>query len=87
MTDWSEKFAEELDDLRRVRDELRVQIHLGKAEAKAQWDELEKRFQQLESRAKLVRDESAETLDDIGDAARGLVDEIKRGYRHLRDLL
>lgn len=87
MSDWNEKFSEEVDDLRRVRDELRVQIHLGKEEAKERWEELERRWHHLESKLKVVREGSRESLEDIGEAARMLLGEIRRGYRHLRELL
>jgi DNA anti-recombination protein RmuC len=87
VTDWSERFAEEIDDLRRVRDELRVQVHLGKEEAKQRWEELEKRWAHLEARLKRVREESRESLDEIGEAARTLLEEIRNGYRQVRKLL
>lgn len=87
MTDWSEKFAEEIDDLRRVRDELRVQIHLGKEEAKQRWEEVERRWSHLEAKLKLVREESKDSLEDIGEAGKTLLEEIRNGYRHVRKLL
>jgi hypothetical protein len=87
VSEWSEKFAEEIEELRRVRDELRVQMHLARQEAKERWDHLEKRWQSLESRLKVVREGSRESLSDIGDAAKALVEEIKNGYRHVRNLL
>ncbi len=41
--------AKELDALRHLRDELRVQVHLASAEAKTQWGRLEERWHALES--------------------------------------
>jgi serine phosphatase RsbU (regulator of sigma subunit) len=87
MTDWSETFSEEIAELRRVRDELRVQMHLAGQEVKERFDQLEKRWQHLESRLKVVREGSRESLDDIGEAAKALLAEIRNGYRHVRDLL
>ncbi len=40
MSEWRVRFQKELDEVRRVRDELNVRIHLAKAEAKDRWDEL-----------------------------------------------
>lgn len=85
--DWSEKFSEEVEDLRRVRDELRVQLHLGREEARERWEALEKRWHHLESRLKVVREGSRESAEDVREAARMLVDEIRRGYKHVRELL
>jgi CBS domain-containing protein len=77
----------ELDELRRVRDELRVRLHLAKAEAKDLWDHLERRFGELETHAKRVVARSEAPIHDMGDAARRLVDELRKGYRELRDQL
>ena len=87
MADWSETFSKEVDDLRRVRDELRVQMHLAGQEAKDGFEGLERRWEQLEARAKVVEQGAEASLEEIGDAARLLMDEIKAGYRRVRDLL
>jgi hypothetical protein len=87
MSDWSEKFADEVEDLRRVRDEVQVQLHLGKEEARARWEDLEKHWEHLEGRLKVIRDGSQESLEEIGEAARLLAGEIRKGYKNLRDLL
>lgn len=86
-TNWSETFAEEVEELRRVRDELRVQIHLARAEARERWEDLEKRWQHLEGKLRVLRAESRDSLGEIGEAGRLLADEIRKGYRHLRSLL
>lgn len=83
----TERFAHELEELRRVRDELRVQVHLGKAEATALWEQLETRFAEAESHARALARRAEEPMQDIAEAARLLVDEIRSGYRRLRDLL
>lgn len=85
MAEIPQKVKEELEGLRRLRDELRVQAHLGKAEARERWEHLEKRWEHLEGRLATLRRESREPLHDIGEAARNLLDEIREGYRHLRD--
>lgn len=98
MSEWSERFEEEVDDLRRVRDELRVQASLGKAEAKERWEALEKQWDHFEARLKVVGREAGHSAEEIAQAAkkagetvgkeaRGILEEIKRGYKHLRDVL
>lgn len=77
----------ELERLRQLRDELRVQLHLGKAEAKERFERLEKTWQHLEARLKQIREESSEDLGEIREAAGLLLGEIRDGYRHLRTLL
>jgi CBS domain-containing protein len=64
----------ELDELRRVRDELGLKLHLAKADARDLWEHLERRFGELE-------------LHVRRSGARGLIDELRRGYRELRERL
>lgn len=87
MTDWRERLEEEADALRRVRDELKVQAHLGAAEAKDSWQQLEERWHQLEAKLKLLGDSSKESLEDIGEAAKLLAEEIRDGYQHFKNLV
>ena len=74
-------------ELATLRDELKLQIHLGQAEARERWEHLEKRWQHLEGRAHVLADASRESLDDIGEAGQQLIDEIREGYRGLKKLL
>jgi CBS domain-containing protein len=82
-----DRFDEELEELRRVRDELRVQVHLGKAEARDLWAKLEHRFADAEAQLRSKARRAEEPLQDVGEAARLLLDEIRNGYRRLRELL
>jgi signal-transduction protein with cAMP-binding, CBS, and nucleotidyltransferase domain len=87
MADLGKRIDEEVEDLRRLRDELRVQMHLAKAEAKELWDDMEQRFSDIEGKAKQVARQAEGPLEDIGEAARLLAEEIRNGYRRIRDML
>jgi len=87
MPESKERFHKELDELRRVRDELKVRIHLAKADAKDRWDKLEQQFHRLEAKAGQISQISEEPLRDVRDAARLLIDEIRDGYRRIREAL
>ena len=63
-----------LDQLRRLRDELRVQAHLGGMEAKKAWDELEPKLAEAD---RLAEKASEESLKAAVDALRKLK-ELKR---------
>ena len=63
------RYDEELDELRRIRDELRVQIHLGKAEATILWDELFVALRGRDFDGCLMLE-----LTDMPDAARALAE-------------
>ena len=59
--------------LRALRDELRVQIHLGRLEAKDEWRRLEPRLESvLEQAAKDVSEASRTAVKELTDAARKL---------------
>jgi hypothetical protein len=77
--------AEELENLQAVRDELRVQAELGRAELRERWEELECRWHHLEGRMKLVREGLREDGEDVREAARLLAGELREGYQHLRE--
>jgi CBS domain-containing protein len=87
MSEWKERFQKELDELRRVRDELNVRIHLAKADAKDRWNGLEQQFHRLEAKGRQISQASEEPLRDVRDAARLLIDEIRDGYRRIRQAL
>jgi CBS domain-containing protein/ribosome-associated translation inhibitor RaiA len=80
-------FEAELEGLRRVRDELRVQIHLGKAEATELWEKLERRFVEAEAHAKALAARAEEPAQDVAEAVDLLVDEIRNGYKRLREII
>ncbi len=81
MGDW---MKEEMDALRQMRDELRVQAELGRAELRDRFDHVEKRFHELEGKVRQVRGSAQEDMEDVKAAARLLADEVREGFQHLR---
>jgi hypothetical protein len=82
-----ERVKKEIDKLRTLRDELRVQLNLGSKEAKTLFEGAEKSWHKLEGRVRLVGKETKKELDEIKKAARPLVDEIERAYKKIRELI
>lgn len=90
MSEWSEKAKSLMADLERERDELRVKMHLAKADAK---DELEKLDAQVnekmaELKAKIAtfdKDGDGSVMDDLGDAARDLAGDIRDSFQKFRE--
>jgi hypothetical protein len=80
-------FEDEIETLKTLRDELRVQLNLAGKEARDRFASAETSWQKLESHAEFVAKESRGALRDVGEAARNLVEEIKEAYRHIRKLL
>jgi CBS domain-containing protein len=87
MSDWKDRLERELEELRRVRDELRVKIHLGRKDAQDRWEQLERRMGELESHARHAAQRAEGPLHELADASRHLLDELRNGYRDLRKLL
>jgi len=87
MMSVKDRLTTELEDLQRLRDEIRVRLHLGKADAKDQWERVEHRFQEFEGHVKSLSAQAEEPLHDVADAARLLGEEIRDAYRKLRDAL
>ena len=85
--DWTEWVDEEVDRLRQTRDELRVQVHLGAAEAKDAWEHLEDVWHRLQDRAHRVGDATQDAAEDVQNATRLLVDELKHGYEKIKGAL
>ncbi len=82
-----ERIEKEMEDLRAAREELRVRLHLGKLEARDQWEQLEKKWQHTEGKLKQLGDASQEIAEDVGEAAGLALNELKEGYAKLRRLL
>lgn len=67
---------EEVDALAQMRDQLRVQLHLGSLEAKDEFHRLEEHWVRLKAAA-------GETAAEIGSSLQQLVKELREGYDKL----
>ena len=76
------EFDELVSELKQKRDELRVRIHLASKEAQEEWQELEDKMDDFASKADLGR-----TGEGIGDALGQLGQELKLGYKRIRDAI
>ena len=66
-------------DIKKLRDELELKMHLASMEAKQEWNELNTKMESFSSRARL--DDSAES---VGEALELLGMEIKQGFKRLK---
>lgn len=79
-----ERFHEEIDRLRTLRDELRVQANLAAKEVRDRFEESERRWEALETHAKGISRASRDAMRDVGEAGRGLLDEVRHAYERIR---
>jgi predicted nucleic acid-binding Zn-ribbon protein len=87
MNEWRQRLNEVIAKMERERDELRLQLHLAKAEARDELARVDEKMAELKARAAVIDDEARDALDDIGGAARALADEVRAGYERVRKLL
>jgi hypothetical protein len=76
-----------VESLRRDRDELRVQMHLLKADARDEWATLEKKWAHLQTKSEAVGASAGQVASEVGAALKLLGDEVRTGYRKIRDTI
>ena len=76
-----------LDDVKRQRDEIRVQLHLAKAEAKDEWERLETQFEHVRGKLQVVGHEAGKAAEEVGAALRLAAEELLHGYERVRKIL
>ena len=76
MSDRRTALDELISNLRQQRDELRVRVHLAKAEVRDEWDGLERRFLQLMDDYKPVREATEQTAANVWSALGLAGDEL-----------
>ncbi len=67
----------EVSALAQLRDQIGLQVHLGKVEAREEWDKAEARWLRLRGRLE-------DLAEDTGEEAKGLLSEIRASYERLR---
>ena len=84
MTKLRDELHKEIDDLKRIRDELKVQAHLAKAEAKEIWQQLEATWPELKKNLAKIESLASESIDEVASATRTLIDSLRKGYERFR---
>jgi hypothetical protein len=89
MADWRTTWQDVIQDLERQRDELKVRLHLARAEARDEWDrlKLDEKIATLRQRADAAGVEARGAMKDIGSAAEKLADEVREGLDRVRKTL
>lgn len=87
MSDVKEQMTKALDHLKQQRDELQVQLHLAKADAKDEWARLETQWDEIKPKLEAAREEVGKTAESVGVALGMAIEELKKGYERLRNRL
>jgi chromosome segregation ATPase len=82
-------FDDLIEDLKKTRDELRVQINLASREIKDEWEELEGDMKEFMEKTKDFAGDAGlrETGEGVGKALAQVGHELKLGFDRIRDAL
>ena len=87
MTQTREELDRLVRELETQRDALRVKLHLLKADAREQWEELERQLEHLKGKAKVIGREASGAAAGVKEKLEDVAQELKRGYERIRRLL
>lgn len=73
-----------MQKLQRQRDEIFLQIHLAKAEAREEWEAAEKKLEHLKTKTPVVAREGGESMKDLGAAVTLVGEELLRSYERIK---
>jgi hypothetical protein len=76
-----------LETLAQLRDELKLQIHLAKADVKTEWEKLEPKWAEVEMKGNALEKASVEAAKGLKAAIDLLIDELSAGYAQIRKAL
>jgi len=85
MTDWNAKMKDAMKDLATKRDELRVQAHLAKAEAKEELARLETKIDELRTRADQAGDQAHDVMEEVARKANIVAGELKESLTRIKE--
>lgn len=85
-----ERINELVEELKQHRDELKVKMHLAKADAKDEWEKLEKRMEALEAKLEAKKESFGDVVEDASDNVEAALElaaeELKKGYQQIRKM-
>lgn len=77
------EFEHLFENLKSERDEIMVKMHLASMEAKDEWFEAEKRWEQLKKKATYIAHDSQEATEAFIDKAKSECKELQETYSRL----
>ncbi|QPK62344.1 hypothetical protein IVG45_16000 [Methylomonas sp. LL1] len=76
-------FENLLSKLNTEREELRLKLHLAGMDAKEEFEEAEKQWQQIKTKASEIADDSIETSEEYIAKAKIIGEELKESYHRI----
>lgn len=76
-----------VESLKTERDELNVRMHLASSELRDEWLHLEERWDKIQFKLEKAASAASDSAEDVGAAIHILGDELKAGYRKIREAM
>jgi chromosome segregation ATPase len=87
MSSHRDFLTELIDDLKQQRDELALHIHLGKAEAKEEWEKVQAKLEHLAARRDRLKEAVETSTENVLESLQLVAEEIKNSFDRIRKLL
>ena len=82
-----EKSNELWEQLKTQRDELRVRMHLGRADLKDEWDEMEEKWESVQDKFEDFLEDSGEAAKEVQGMMHIIGEEISAAYARIKQRL
>jgi predicted neutral ceramidase superfamily lipid hydrolase len=76
-----------VEQVKQERDEIILKAHLFQADAKDEWQKVDKQWEHFKSKAGQVGKEAKDASDDVSAAAKLLAEEIMKSFQRIRNTL
>lgn len=82
-----EEFDKLVEKLRMERDEINLKMHLASMEAKEEFEQAEKKWDHVKTKASEIADDAVETSDEYITKAKIIGEELKETYHRIAERL
>jgi hypothetical protein len=82
-----EEFDKLVEKLKVERDEIKLKIHLASMDAKKEYEDAEKVWGQVKTKASEIADEAVETSEEFIAKSKIVGEELKETYRRISERL
>ena len=76
-----------LGKLRQQRDELKVKIHLAKADAEEEWAAAEKKWAHLKTKSEALATTGGEVAKELGETVKEIGEDLMNGYERISKIV
>ena len=76
-----------IEKLRRQRDELKVKIHLAKADAEDEWAKAEKKWEELKPQLESMAATGGEVAKELGGTIKEIGEDLMNGYERISKIV